>query len=218
MARRKRRSGLPIILFLLILLLGVIAAGAFWYINGNKLMLPGEWSREIDITDQVLNEATSYIETAAFGDEVNMSDYIADIKLDSMLTVTKDGEIKEMLSEEQYNQQTAMCNEGLENAIRDLIARRIKDNYIDTDMSVDELIQETFGMSLSGYLESYGPKLMPDYSELSYEYGMSGYYEATKDGINIQYTDGNSVTCNYAVSHGMLVIDYSDGAVVYYER
>lgn len=216
--KKRRRSGMPIIIVLLVILLVLIGGGTYFYINGNRLMLPGEWGREIDITDQVRYEAKEYIESAAFGDEIDIAEFIPEVKLNTVLVVSKDGEIAEVVSEEDYNQMTLACQTGLENAIRELISRRIKDNYIETDMSVDDLIQETFKTSLTDYLKQYGPKLLPDYSELDSEYGMSAFYKATKDEITIQGTDGSETVCNYAVTHGMLVIDYSDGAVVYYER
>ena len=54
---------MPIIIVLLVILLVLIGGGTYFYINGNRLMLPGEWGREIDITDQVRYEAKEYIES-----------------------------------------------------------------------------------------------------------------------------------------------------------
>lgn len=216
--KKKRRSMAPLIIIMSLILITVIGGGAFFYLNAYKLMLPGEWTREIDITDYAKEAAASYLSEAAFGDEISIEEYISDLKVTSMLQVTKEGEIVESLDRESYDQALKACQAGLEKAVSDLIERRIKESYIETDMSVDALINETFGMSLEGYLNEYGPKLIPDFEELEERYGSSAYYEASRDSIIIRNSETTDAEYNYAVSHGMLVIDYSDGAVVYYER
>ena len=216
--KRKRRSAAPIMIIMFIIMATIVGGGIFLYVNANKLMLPGEWSREIDITTYAVDEAGRYLAQATFGDEVEMKEYISDVKLSNVLMVTKEGEITSTVDKDSYEYALSMCKSGLETAVRDLIDRRIKENYIETDMTVDELIGETFSMSLSEYLNQYAPKLLPDYEEFETDYGMSATYVADKDSITISSEGAEDMVCNYAVSHGMLVIDYSDGAVVYYER
>lgn len=216
--RKKKISGLPIIISLLVVLMTVIFGGCFFYINGNRLMLPGEWVREIDITDRVISAAEEYLQTAAYGDEIDTSAYFADIKVTSILTVTKDGSLAEVIDTESYNQAQDKCKSGLEAAVKDLIAKRIENTYIETNKSVDELVNETFKISLSEYLNQYGPVLMPDISEMESAYGRNASYEASREQIVITYADADVHSCNYAIAHGMLVVDYNDGAVVYHER
>lgn len=215
--KRKRISGLPIIIILILTLALLILGASYFYMNGNRLSLPGEWTREIDISDYAIKEAETYLQTAAYGDEVDVSKYIADVKVVSELTVTKDGIITERISKDSYDRAAALCMAGLEEAVRELIGKRIENTYIATDMSVDELVKETFNISLSDYLAEYGPTLIPDFTELENEYGRDVTYEATRDSMTITYSDGNVADCSYAVAHGMLVIDYKDGAAIYYE-
>lgn len=215
--RRRKISGLPaiIVLFLLLVIGGV--TWGFFYFNGNKINLPGERYREIDVTATVKERAKEYLSSAAFGDEINLDEYFEKLVIESNLTVTKDGQFTEKLSEDKHYEISEKARRGLEQAVSDLISKRIKNNYIETTMTTEQLMQETFGMSLSDYLKQYGPSLVPSYSELNSQYGRDKTYTANRDVIMFDGElpeNGNG----YAVTHGMLVIDYKEGAVVYYER
>lgn len=220
MAKRKRRrriSGLPAIIVLLLLLVIGGSTWGFFYLNGNKLNLPGERYREIDVTAQVKQSAREYLNTAAFGDEIDIDQYFENLVIESKLTVTKEGQFTEKVSEEKHYEISEQARKGLEQAISDLITMRIKNNYIETSMTTEQLMQETFGMSLSEYLKQYGPELVPSYSKLNSEYGRNWSYVANRDVIMFDGETEENGT-GYAVTHGMLVIDYKEGAVVYHDR
>ena len=109
-----------------------------------------------------------------------------------------------------------VTKEALKTAVVKTVEDKLKKSYIETDMTVEELVKEATGMELTDYLEKYGPKMMPAMDELSDLYGMDAEYSADRSSLNI--TDKTDVSvCDYALSHGMLVIDCKDGARVYHK-
>jgi len=219
MAKRKRRrriSGLPAIIILFILLVAGAVTWAFFYFNGNKMNLPGEWYREIDLTEVARENAKQYIETAEFGNDIDIDMYFENLVVESKLEVTKEGRFVEKVDEAQYYSIEELAREGLKKAVCDLISMRIKNNYIETNMTPEELVKETFGMDLSEYLRKYGPELIPSYSTINEQYGSDTVYTADRDSIVLG--EEGTAKNSYAVTHGMIVIDYKEGAVVYHER
>ena len=213
--RRKRRSriGIPVVFALMLIMFMMIGLVAYGYINANRLRLPGNWYREIDITDQVKDSMEEYLGSATMGNEVDASLFMDKIVVTSEMVINKEGQMNESINRESYDMARAAADEALRSAVSSLLATRIQQNYIETDKSIDELVEETLGMSLSAYLKEYGPKLLPDYDELDGQYGMSADYEADREHMNISGTE-----CDYAVASGMLVINYKDGAVVYHNK
>lgn len=215
MAKRRRRSrvGIPVVIMLILVMLTMISVVAYWYINGDRLRLPGTWYRDIDITEDVKASMEEYLKGATLGNEVDTRLFIDKIVISSELVITKDGKMNESIDVNSYNEAKAKAQEAMKNAVSSLIATRIHQKFIDTDKSIDELVEETLGMNLSAYLEQFGPKLLPDYEELDKEYGMSADYEAGRETISISGQESE-----YAVAAGMLVIDYQNGAVVYHGK
>ncbi len=200
-------------LFLILIMMTVTIV--YWYVNGNKLRLPGDWYREIDVTSQVKESITDYLNEAMLGNEINVDDYVDSIKIKSNLIIRKDGFISEHIDNSSYYEASKQANEALNKAVADLIKLRIEKNYIETDESIDELIDETFGMKLTDYLKEYGPKLINGYETMDSEYGMDGTYQIDKDQMVISTYEGD-VDCEYAVASRMLVLDYVNGSVVYH--
>lgn len=213
--RRKRRSriGIPVVIILMLIMVTMISVVAYWYINGDKLRLPGSWYREIDLTDTVKANMEEYLRSATLGNEVDANLFMDRIVITSELVITKDGQMNESIDAESYNKAKADAQEALKKAVSSLLATRIQQNYIETDMSIDELVEETLGMKLSEYLEQFGPQLIPAYNDLDSQYGMSADYEADREHMTI-----SGENCEYAVAAGMLVIDYQNGAIVYHNK
>ncbi len=217
--RRKRRRaiGLPIVLVMMILMIAMVGVIAYWYLNGNKLRLPGQWQRELDFSKQVEEQISDYLVTATLGDEIDVSKYLDDVTVTCVLSISRDGVFEEKVDEASYNYAYSQAKNSLHNAVYDLIRLRIESNYIETDKKTDELITEALGMDLDSYLKEYGPKLMPSYEELNADYGMTATYAASREGLQISTTD-DIKDCEFAVSGDMLVIDYADGAIVYHAQ
>ena len=60
--------------------------------------------------------------------------------------------------------------------------------------AIDDLVNETFGMSTVSYLMSCGPALLPSLEALQAQYEGGGTYEVTDDILTRQFEDGGSVT------------------------
>lgn len=218
MARKKKKRiiGLPIIISLVFVLIAMIGIIAYWYINGNKIRLPGEWYRQIDLTSQVKEGIEDYLNSATFGEEIEVDKYIDVVLVESHLSITDDGKLVEVIDDQSYADAKAKANDALKQAVSDLIQFRVEKNYIETDKTPEELVDETFGMDLSKYLSQYGPQLMPKYDELNAVYGVDATYEAERETIEI-FSD-ETVSCEYAVAGQMLVIDYPDKAAIYHSK
>lgn len=215
MARRKKSMiALPVIIALVLIMIAMVGIIAYWYVNGNKLRLPGEWYREIDLTAQVQDEIEKYLDTATMGEEINVSKYLDEIIVESHLSVGEDGTIVESIDEMSYVEAKKKANDALEETVSDLIKLRIESNFIETDKKSRDLVKETFDMELANYLKEYGPKLMPTMEEMNGEYGMKAEYVADRETMTI--TSEEELLCEYAVAGQMLVIDYPEGAVVYH--
>jgi len=215
--KRRRRSGMPMIIVLTILLLAVLTAGAIYYLFGNSLMLPGTWEREIDLTAQVTENIETYLSGTAYGEEIDVRPYVEHITVTSRLTVTKDGEWIEEVDSDDYAQMADKSLSALNRAVTELLGKRVADSYIETDLSVDELVKDAVGMNLTAYLSKYGPDLMPTYAELSEKYGCRATYESDREMITISSAMGDSREYTYMTARGTLVLDGNDGTVVYHK-
>lgn len=196
--------------------LAVIGAGTFFYINANRIGLVGEWHRTVDVTDEVSDSIQGYLREVLSEEEIAQISLPDRIEIDSRLVISKDGTIKETIDEVSYYDAQALAGETLKEAVISIIEDKMQKTYIETDMTVEELIKESTGMDVDDYLDKYGPKMMPAMDELNASYGMNGIYVA--DRSSIQITKGSDVEkCDYALSHGMLVIDHTQNAAVYHK-
>ena len=182
MARKKRRMiGLPVIIALVLIMISMVGIIAYWYINGNKLRLPGEWYRQIDMTNEIKDEISKYLDTATMGEEIDVDKYLDSVVFESHLTVTEEGTITEAIDETTYLEAKKAANAALEAMVTDLIKLRVESNYIESTMTPGELVKDTFDIELSDYLKEYGPKLMPSMDELNAEYGLNASYIADRE-------------------------------------
>lgn len=216
--KKRRRSGLPAIIILTLLLLGVITAGAIFYFCGNTLMLPGSWEREIDLTQQITQNISEYLSSTAYGEEIDVSGYMDDIKITCRLSVTKDGEWNEVIDSNDYANAAEQAKNALKKAVSDMLSGRISDSFIETDMTIDELVTDAVGMSLTKYLEEYGPVVMPSYEELASEYECKATYSASREIITLSSaTWGSDKECTYMTARGILVVDTPEGTYIYHK-
>lgn len=215
--KKRRRSAMPAVIILTVLLLVVITLAAIWYFMGNSLALAGEWEREIDLTAQVTENISEYITSASYGEEINVTEYIDQIKVVSHLSISKDGEWKENVDIDSYEAARGKAREALKSAVTDLLSKRITDSYIDTDKSIDELVSEAVGMELTAYLEKYGPKLMPTYEELMEKYGSNMGYSAGRESLVLSSVLTGDREYTYMSARGVLVVDGVNETIVYHK-
>lgn len=216
-ARKKKRSAILVIILLIILIIGMATAGVLLFLYGKSKMLGGEWERKIDVTDTVRENIRDYIAESTLTDEINVDDYLSSIKIDSRLVITKEGSMKETISYESYYDANEQAYDALEKIVTTILENRIKSNYIETDLSTDQLVKETVGTDLRQYLKSHGPLLMPSIEELETVYGTDATYIADREKIIISNAGGEEENCDYAITNGMLVIDRKDGGVIYHK-
>ena len=217
-SRKKKRSAILVIVLLIILIIGMATAGVLLFLYGKSQMLTGEWERKIDVTDTVRENIRGYIAESTLIDEINIDDYLGTIEVESSLVIPKEGSMKEGISYESYYDANEKAYDALENIVTYLLESRIKSNYIETDMTTDELIKETVGTDLEQYLKAHGPVLMPTIEELESLYGTDASYTADREKIIISNTGGDEENCDYAITNGMLVIDRKDGGVIYHKN
>lgn len=215
--KKKRRSGMPIIIVLTILLIGILTAWGINYLFGNSMKLKGEWERKIDLTSQVRESMTIYLNDSSYAGAIDVSKYVNDIVITSRLSVTGDGEWIEKIDSDEYAYQTSQAKATLENAISDLLKARISESYIETDMSIDNLVNEAVGMNLISYLSKYGPVLVPSYEELSEKYGCNATFEADRESISLMSALWGSRECSYLVTNETLVVDSKEETIVYHK-
>ena len=89
--KRRSRAGLIISLILSLVLIVVISLGLYWYMFANVKALPGQWSRNIDITNNTVVNITDYMREAAMGDEIDVASLVGQMNVKIILTVDKDG-------------------------------------------------------------------------------------------------------------------------------
>ncbi|MBP5309947.1 MAG: hypothetical protein J6Z05_04920 [Lachnospiraceae bacterium] len=216
MGRRKRRSYIWINVLIIMMFLAVIGAGAFFYINANRIGLVGEWHRTVDVTDEVADSIKAYLREVLSEEEIDEISLPDKIEIDSILIISKDGTMTESVDEVSYYDAQQIAKEALTDAVIHVIEDKMQKTYIETDMTTQELIKEATGMELSDYLDKYGPRMMPSMDELNESYGMNAAY--TADRTNIEIARGaDTEKCDYALSHGMLVIDHTVNAAVYHK-
>lgn len=196
--------------------LAVIGAGAFFYINANRIGLVGQWHRTIDVTDDVSAGIKGYLREVLSEEEIAECSLPDKIEIDSVLIISKDGIMTESVDEVSYYDAQQAAKEALTDAVIKVIEDKMQKTYIETDMTTQELIKEATGMEISDYLEKYGPRMMPSMDELNDAYGMNASYTADRTNIEIAKGSGTEI-CDYALSHGMLVIDHTINAAVYHK-
>ena len=196
--------------------LAVIGAGAFFYINANRIGLVGQWHRSVDVTDEVSKSIQGYLREVLSEEEIAECNLPDKIEIDSRLVISKDGTMTETIDEVSYYDAQSLAKETLREAVIKVIEDKMQKTYIETDMTTEELIKESTGMDIDDYLDKYGPKMMPTMDELNSSYGMNATYVADRSSIEI--TKGSDVqNCDYALSNGMLVIDHKQDAAVYHK-
>ena len=176
--------------------LAVIGAGAFFYINANRIGLVGQWHRSVNVTDEVSKSIQGYLREVLSEEEIAECNLPDKIEIDSRLVISKDGTMTETIDEVSYYDAQSLAKETLREAVIKVIEDKMQKTYIETDI--------------------YGPKMMPTMDELNSSYGMNATYVADRSSIEI--TKGSDVqNCDYALSNGMLVIDHKQDAAVYHK-
>lgn len=168
----------------------------------------GDYVRRIDMTDQVVANASIWLKDVEGADidtewvRSKTDGIYADVYLSFEPDGRKKGSFAETLDEESY----ALCiDEAYSLAcecLRELIIKRLTAvGYAEAmdEEEADALINEALGMPLDSYIMNAGITFAPAYSEISTGINRSGEYSIHKNTIEwmrdgAQMTDGFSVT------------------------
>ncbi|MCR5799912.1 MAG: hypothetical protein K6G69_07545 [Lachnospiraceae bacterium] len=208
----RHRSHTGLIIVLIILLLFVLTAGALYVVFGAGIMLRGSWEREIDLTEDVRDGISEYMSTAIGGDDIDIALGEGDIRIKSVLTIGRDGTWVETVDRQSYEEAVVKSKACLEESVKALLEKRLADAYIESNRSVDELVNAALGMELDKYLDKCAPTVLPSYESLQEMYGSNTGYEAKNDKVMLTDT-GKEIT--FKASSDMLVLIYTKEAVVY---
>jgi len=208
----RHRSHTGLIIMLIILLLLVLTAGALYVVFGAGIMLRGSWEREIDLTEEVRDGINEYMSTAIGGDDIDIPLAEGDIRIKSVLTIGRDGTWVETVDRKSYEEAVVKSRECMDGSVEALLEKRLADAYIESDRSVEELVNSALGMELDTYLDKYAPAVLPSYESLQEMYGSNIVYESKNDKVMLTDT-GKEIT--FKASSDMLVLIYTKEAVVY---
>lgn len=189
-----------VILILLFLTLSVSTAYLAYlqFFSSAGEELSGEWTAELDMTKQAAATAALWlrdIEAVSVSLE-DMENYMQDLTVQVNLilepTAEKEGAFYCHVQPESYDACRQTAYEAFAAAFRDLLTQRLRmAGYTGSTEkeAVESLVTETFGMSTTSYLMSYGPELLPALEDLQIQYDGRGSYTAA-DGILTRWFDG----------------------------
>ena len=212
------------ILFLLILTLSISTAFlAYLHFFRSDGSLSGEWTAELDLTEQAAVAAFIWlqdIEAVSFTlEDVESCMQKLTIQVDLNLEAATDSEgtFRCGIRPESYNACEQAAYEAFAESFRELLAERLRmAGYTGgTDREdLEVLVTETFGMSTVSYLMTCGPALLPSLEDLQVQYDGSGTYEAAEGILTWRYDNGTIKTENYVWEDFSLVLseeEDSDG-------
>lgn len=219
--KRRRRNQAIIILVLSLLLISGLIYELYNSLFSNKLMLKGEWYRNMDMNAYVEDAIEDYLKTAALGEEIEIEQYLDGLQIRTNLIISKDGIMEETIDEESYEICKANAYNALAAAVDELVKKRMDMVNVTTSKDLSTLSMQATGMNTTEYLKEYGPKLLPGLDELKESMEYTRSYESDSHIIKIDVTDDGETTqkeCEYLISHGTLVIDYGDESFVYHKK
>ena len=191
MAGKKRRKSVTAIIFA-VLLLVIAAMAALYFFLGNRLLVPGEYQRIIDISGECEKAVTEYFLTAGYDSEAisdEVKEQLAGITLSVKLEITADGQWKEKPDDEAYAQAYETAGAALKQAVKELLEKSVNSNDIATDKSVEELVKDATGMDIDSYLVKYAPQPIETYENYCERFCSEGTCEIGRDKITVTTYD-----------------------------
>ncbi|MCR5399414.1 MAG: serine hydrolase [Lachnospiraceae bacterium] len=204
--RKTRKSSINIALAILILTIGVaIASVALIYLTDPRKRLYGTWSTDVEMGSEAHTHASVWLSSAVRGAEIDMSGYMDDITVATLLRINDDGTWSYNVDEGSYAAAKEQAYNGMAAALKALVVLRAQGYGVQLhdDEAAENLICEKTGMSSVEYLKSYGPVLVTNLDSLREQYDKSGTFLADRDRIIIN----DELTVDYMVNNRMLAID-----------
>ena len=204
---RKSNSGLVVVIVILILI--IITAGALYYFKyfyAEERKHVGNWARQADVTDYVTESMAKWLADASLANSVNYGDAKASIKV--KLNVSGDGKYVETFDDASYEAAKNAAKEVAIVGLTSFLENRLEAAGVSgekTGKTVDELIQESIGMSVSDYLDNYGPELLPPSDVLREKILINGTYTVDGDVIVI-VTKGRTTAIDFIAADGYFIL------------
>lgn len=221
-----RKTTKNVALILLCLTLSVLLALMIYlhFFASENQDISGQWTAEVDMTGQAAMTAFIWLQDIE-GVSVSMEDVksrmeglTVTVNLNIEQDARSEGTFRCNVVPESYEQCRGAAYETFAALFREFSAQRLRmAGYTgDTDAeAVEELVEESFGMSTVSYLMSCAPSLLPSLEELQEEYDGSGTYR-TADGILTRQFETGSVlqtkTEGYIRRESDLILTQGSGA------
>ena len=204
------------ILILLILSLSISTAFlAYLYFFKSNDSLSGEWTAELDLTEQAAVTAFVWLQdieavSVSLKDvESCMRKLTVQVDLNLEAATAFEGNFDCSILPESYNVCEQAAYEAFASVFRELLTERLyMAGYTGgtDEKDIESLVTETFGMPTIPYLMAFGPALLPSLEDLQAEYDGSGTYEAAEGILTRQYDNGTTKTDNYVLENFSLVL------------
>ena len=204
------------ILILLILTLSISTAFlAYLHFFQSDGDLSGEWTAELDLTEQAAVTAFIWLQdieaVPVSLEDVESCMQKLTIQIDLNLEATSDSEgaFRCGILPESYTVCEQTAYEAFAEAFRELLAERLRMAGYTGGMDeedLEDLVTETFGMSTVSYLMTCGPALLPSLEDLQAQYDGNGTYEAAEGIMTWRYDNGTIKTENYVWEDFSLVL------------
>ncbi len=213
--RRRAKGGRLAVLLLLavcLMLAAISCVLALRLYARTDPVLIGSWRMRVDLTERARMRANAWLREAELGDRVDAGDALPRIEATVLLTLGKDGVWTRQVEESSVDAAQVLAEKALAVTLRELVRLRITEagREAGSAENTEARIQNALGISTERYLETAGPSLLPDLSELRERYDGNGVYEIEGHTLRL---DGR--TARYLADERLLVLDGEDGTEVY---
>ncbi len=222
---RKAIKNAVIVLLILTLSAATALLAYLHFFVSKDREISGQWTANLDMTEPAAVTAFSWLQdieavSVSLEDmESCMQGLSVQVELTLEETAHSKGTFQCRVLPESYDACNQAAYEAFALAFQELLAERLRmAGYTgSTDgEAMEELVQETFGMSTVSYLMAFGPELLPSLEELQAQYDGMGSYE-TADGIlTRQFEDGGFVSTKveyYIRKDSRLILSEETGSV-----
>ena len=179
-------------------------------------MPEGTYERYYELGDAAKDKAKAFLSEAVMGDEIPFSPGKEADAIRLVLSVDSDGVLKRSIDPESYKAAQDALSEELLHSFRSLIALRMETAGLGevSDDEIDALFEKEFGIGIAGYLEEYGPEMLPALEELSGRFDATSRCRAEKS--DLVFPDGTRI--GYLLNDDLLVLQYASGETEVYTK
>lgn len=180
--------------------------------------LYGTFEGTVDITENILDNAATWMKTAEGYEDIELSEYMKDYYINIILTFDKDNNYVCNINPDSYDNCKAKAENDLQHAFCVLAEKQLSIAG-KNDVDIDAVLIDSIGMNLSEYMDSYGPELLENQYGIFTDIGSAGKYMIVDGNIVFTREDGlNTFEYKYICDNDRLCIVCDSGQYEYYER